>query len=75
MANKKNFNHHDPYPTTLDAVREQIDYWASRQNEGHPESIHEVSVKNRLNIFGSWNGGLSTNREDGATRFSSHAVR
>lgn len=46
MAEKRSY--HDPFPNTLEAVREDIDYWATRQGEGHPESVHEVNVKNRL---------------------------
>jgi len=38
----------DPYPTTLQAVRDDIDYWATRQHEGEQGSDWEISVQNRL---------------------------
>ena len=38
----------DPYPTTLEGVRQEMDYWATRQGEGVPGSIWEEGVHNRL---------------------------
>lgn len=37
-----------PFPEVLAEVQEEIDYWASRQNEGYPESIWEEGIRNRL---------------------------
>lgn len=37
-----------PFPETLSEVREEMDYWASRQNEGYPGSDWEEGIKNRL---------------------------
>lgn len=38
----------DPYPTTLQGVRDDMDYWVTRQGEGQPGSLHEEGVRNRL---------------------------
>lgn len=38
----------DQYPEDLAGVRQDIDYWATRQGEGHPDSPWEVGVGNRL---------------------------
>jgi len=37
-----------PYPTALRDVQEELDYWASRQNEGLPGTTWEEGVKNRI---------------------------
>jgi hypothetical protein len=37
-----------PLPENLAEIRQQINYWSSRQNEGIPGSTWEESVKNRL---------------------------
>lgn len=43
---KKAFS--DPYPTNLNDVQVEIDYWASRQHEGQPGSNFDQNVRNRL---------------------------
>jgi hypothetical protein len=48
MAAQRKFDLMDPFPSTLEKVYEELDYWAGRQNEGEPGSIHEEGVKNRL---------------------------
>jgi hypothetical protein len=35
-------------PESLAEIRQQINYWSTRQNEGEPGSVWEESVKNRL---------------------------
>lgn len=37
-----------PLPESLAEIRQQINYWSTRQNEGVPGSFWEESVKNRL---------------------------
>lgn len=44
----RTFSLNGPYPNTLKEVREELDYWASRQNEGCPGSIWEEGIKNRI---------------------------
>ena len=41
-------NFEDPYPTTLNDVQVEIDYWASRQHEGQPGSDFDNDVRKRL---------------------------
>ena len=38
----------DPYPNTLQTVREEMDYWVTRQGEGDPGSTWEVGIEDRL---------------------------
>lgn len=38
----------DPYPASLEGVREEMDYWVTRQGEGLPSTIWEEGVRNRL---------------------------
>ncbi len=38
----------DPYPDSAEEILKQIDYWASRQGEGDPDSRWGVQVRNRL---------------------------
>jgi pyrimidine deaminase RibD-like protein len=38
----------DPYPTNLNDVQVEIDYWASRQHEGLPGSSFDQNIRNRL---------------------------
>jgi pyrimidine deaminase RibD-like protein len=45
-AMERNFE--DPYPTTLNDVQAEIDYWASRQHEGQPGSDFDKDVRKRL---------------------------
>lgn len=48
MPSEPKFDLRGPYPKTLQKVYEELDYWASRQNEGVPTSVHEEGVKNRM---------------------------
>lgn len=48
MAEQRKFDVRDPYPTTIEGVYGELDYWATRQSEGLPGSYHEEGVKNRL---------------------------
>lgn len=38
----------DPYPDSAEEILKQIDYWASRQGEGDPDSRWGVQVRDRL---------------------------
>jgi hypothetical protein len=38
----------EPYPHNLEGVRQDMDYWVTRQGEGEPGSNWEVGVHNRL---------------------------
>jgi hypothetical protein len=51
MPSETPFPLQGPPPNTLAEVRQHINYWSSRQNEGHLESEWEAWVKNRLDAL------------------------
>jgi hypothetical protein len=48
MEPSKKYGLNDPLPEDLDEVRQQIQYWMSRQNEGEASSNWEHSVRNKV---------------------------